>query len=266
MGNDTTVNVVTSYYNDLHKLNWLDLVFSKNYNLVLYTKDNNLKIGETEIRENEIVIPNYGRCDYAFFHYIISNYNDLPDYTVFTKIHWKEQGIDFYKLLDECIKYDYYEVGQGLHSYVWYNNDNLHLKEIPSQSYQNVDTPMVTGNPFNLENRFAGPNGDIPAKLETFEDWYNHIFPDRNNLPGKIYAFDHAPCFSVSRELIRRHPIEVYQYLFERFHPDSKSWDCNIRSIEEIGRHFHDNFVRFYGLLFTHAIDKTKFNVYPPQP
>ena len=171
-------------------------------------------------------------------------------------------------MLDECINYDYYEVGQGLNSYVWYNNDNLHLKEIPSKSYQNIDTPFETGNLFNLENRFAVPNRNISAKLETFEDWYNHIFPDRNNVPGKIYAFDHAHCFSASRELIRRHPVEIYQYLFERFHPTSKSLECDIRSIsiEEIGRHFQDNFGRFYGLLFTHGINKNKFKVYPPQP
>lgn len=72
------VSVVTSYYNDLHKLDWNNLVYNKNYNLVLYKKDDKLKISETKITENEISIPNYGRCDYAFLNYIINNYNNLP--------------------------------------------------------------------------------------------------------------------------------------------------------------------------------------------
>jgi hypothetical protein len=253
MGNN--VNVITSYHHDLHKLDWINLVYSKNYNLVLYKKDDNLKIGETKVTKSEISIPNYGRCDYAFLHYIITNYDNLPNHSVFTKIHWGDQGIDFYRLLDECINYDYYEVGQGLNSYVWFNNDNLHLREISGDCYQNVDMPYGTGNLFDFENR--------PEKLQTFEDWYNHIFPDRTKVPGKIYAYSHGPCFSVSRELIRRHPVSVYEYLFERFHPSSKSWECNVRSVEEIGRHFHDNFVRFYGLLFTHDVDE-KFKLHPP--
>lgn len=269
MDNNKTVNVVTSYYNDLHKLDWLNLLVEKNYDLVLYTKDDNLKIGEYEKRQIEtlnyylqtIAIPNYGRCDYAFFHYIINNYNNLPDYTVFTKIHWREHGLNFYELINQCTNYDYYEVGRGLHAYIWYNNDNLNLKEIEGDTYINVDTPYVTGNPFNFDGR--------AKRWEVFEDWYNHIFPDRTRLPGKVYAFDHTPCFSVSRELIQRHPVSVYEYLLERFHPSSKSWDYLLdndeqKTIVDVGKHFHDNFGRFYRLLFTHDIDENNFKVHQP--
>lgn len=258
-----SVSVITSYYNDLYKINhWKTLVESKNYNIILYEKSDNLKIGEKIVNENNIIIPNYGKSDYAFLTHIINNYDNLSNTTIFTKINWYEQieSFKFLKLLEECINYDYYEVGSALSAYVWYNNDNLHLKKITdslSVSYHNVDAPMQeTGNIFNLENR--------PSRIETFEDWYSHIFLNRNNLPAKVYAFGHAHCFSVSRDLIRRHDISVYKYLLERFHPDSNSSEN--KSKEEINNHFADCLGRFYGILFTHNIDKKKFNVFPPCP
>ena len=252
------INVITSYYNDFYKLDWDNLVYQKNYNLVIYKKSDDLEVGENGLIENQILIPNYGKSDYAFLSYIVDNYSNLPDHTIFTKINWKEQGINFYYLLDNCANYDYCEVGSGLRSYIWYNNDNLHLKEILGDTYINVDSPYVTGNPFNLDGR--------AKRWEVFEDWYNHIFPDRSNLPGKVYAFDHAHCFSVSKNLIQRHPIDVYKYLLERFHPSSKSWDYLLdnvekKTIQDVGNHFADNFGRFYRLLFTHGIDYNFFKI-----
>lgn len=254
----SSVDVVTATYNDLHKLIWLNLVEEKKYNFVLYVKDDNLKIGETHKEDNKVFIPNYGKCDYAFFHYIINNYHNLPDHVLFTKIHWYEQGINFPDLINNCANYDYYEVGAGLRAYIWYNNDNLHLKELQGHTYINVDTPYVTGNPFNLDGR--------AKRWEVFEDWYNHIFPDRSNVPGTVYAFDHAPCFSVSKELILRHPISVYEYLLERFHPSSNSWDFILdgderKTLDNVAQHYHDNLVRFYRLLFTHGIDQSAYNI-----
>lgn len=254
------VKVVTSYYNDFHKLNWSNLVYDKGYELVIHEKSDDIKIGDSKKIDDKILIPNYGKSDYAFFHYLVNNYYDLPDYSIFTKINWKEQGINFYYLLDNCTNYDYCEVGSGLRSYIWYNNDNLHLKELEGNTYINVDMPYVTGNPFNFDGR--------AKRWEVFEDWYNHIFPDRNNLPGRVYAFDHAHCFSVSKNLIHRHSIDVYKYLLERFHPSSKSWDYVLdnekKTIQDVGSHFADNFGRFYRLLFTHNIDQNVYNIHQP--
>ncbi|MFZ9531131.1 MAG: hypothetical protein ACO272_01305 [Candidatus Fonsibacter ubiquis] len=252
------VNVITSYYNDLYKLDWKNLIYEKGYNLITHKKCDNIKIGETKKENDIILIPNYGKSDYAFFHYIVNNYYNLSEYSVFTKINWKEQGINFYDLINECTNYDYYEVGKGLHSYIWYNNDNLNLRELEGDTYINVDTPYVTGNPFNFDGR--------AKRWEVFEDWYNYIFPDRNNLPGKVYAFDHAHCFSVSKNLIQRHSIKVYQYLLERFHPSSKSWDYIIdgdekKTIQDVSNHFADNFGRFYRILFTHGVDQSNFKI-----
>lgn len=244
------INVITSYYNDFYKLDWDNLVHQKNYNLVIYKKSDTLKIGESTIIDNQILIPNYGRCDYAFLYYIITNYDNLPDRTIFTKINWKEQSINFDILLNECLNYDYYEAGKGLKSYVWYDNNSLHLKQITSDFYQNIDNPSSTGNLFDLKNRLC--------EAETFEDWYNYIFPNRCSLPGKIYAFDHGPCFSVSRDLIKRHPIEIYRYLFEKFHEKSKSWNHSKINVENIGHHYHNHFLRFYKILFTHDVDNIK--------
>jgi hypothetical protein len=36
------INVITSYYNDFYKLDWDNLVYQKNYNLVIYKKSDDL--------------------------------------------------------------------------------------------------------------------------------------------------------------------------------------------------------------------------------
>lgn len=151
-------------------------------------------------------------------------------------------------MLDNCIKYDYYEVGCGPQSYMWYNDSKSHLKQIKSNFYINVDYPYSSE---------IGESLDV----ENFKVWYNHIFSNICDVPGKIFAFDHGPCFSVSKQLIERHPIDVYQYLMERFHPNSKSWNINKITIEDVGHHYHNHFLRFYKILFTHNAEK-KYKIY----
>ena len=63
--------------------------------------------------EHNIEIPNYGRCDYAFLYHIVKNYEQLDDYTIFTKINWQDQGIPIQHLLENVFKYDF--IWEGVH-------------------------------------------------------------------------------------------------------------------------------------------------------
>jgi len=79
-----------------------------------------------------------------------------------------------------------------------------------------------------------------------------------------IPNFGHGPVFSVSKGLIRRHPKEVYEKCLNKFYPESGSWDTDYQkygfsSLKEqmidLGRSLHDQFLRFYPVLFTFQAD-----------
>ena len=80
-----TLRLVTSTYNDEKKMKWLTNLVNQNIPYIVYKKND--KLTETIVREQYnptlgyqcLEIPNYGRCEYAFFHHIITNYDDLDD-------------------------------------------------------------------------------------------------------------------------------------------------------------------------------------------
>lgn len=262
------LEVVTSYYNDLHRLNWQNVI--GNSKLTVYHKNDQLKIGEY-IDGNHIEIPNFGRCDYAFILHIIKNYDNLSDVTLFTKINWKDQPTNFPLLVNECLNYDYAEVGFEKESYWWHDDiNNSPPKNI--KIHHRVDT---------TETKFFKKTNSklyhIYYDPDCMNDWYKHIY-DNGSVPGIVYAFSHGPCFSVSKRLIQRHPIEVYQYLLDRFHPYN-SWNNVIAKqyyahkhpdgvtdehiLKYIGHHYHDQLLRFWRVLFTHRADTSLFKIRP---
>ena len=66
--------IVVSRYNE--DISWLDCEIS---NCIIYNK------GKPLLIDNEIMLPNVGRESETYLHYIITNYDNLPDIIVFTK-------------------------------------------------------------------------------------------------------------------------------------------------------------------------------------
>lgn len=268
------VDIVVSYYNDLQKLNdWpLELIKNKGMNFVFYKKEDNLNVGNEYVtNNNHIAIPNIGRCDYAFFYHIVKNYHNLPDYTVFTKINWKYENLNFEKFIDNCVGYDYCGCGSQdkIESIVWCDNSCVEKARSLNTNYRkditNLDAPK------NLHIRHI-------KYAETLEDWYSYIF-GKQNLPKVVDTHVKGPCFSVSKRAILSNKLSDYEYLLNRFYKSSNSWNYEkCRFCEEDGRmvladsngmeghpyfhgkkldeqtdisfHFHDNFLRFYKTLF----------------
>lgn len=268
------MDIVTSYYKDLTKLNdWpLELIKNKNMNLILYKKDDDLSEKEQNVlSNNHIAIANIGMCDYAFLYHIVKNYHNLPDRTVFTKITWKHDNFNFEKFLNNCIEYDYCGCANEnqIESYVICDNTCLNEAHALNTKYRkniiNLDVPK------NHETRSI-------KFAETLEDWYLHIF-GKQNLLQIIDVPINGPCFSVSKKAILANTLESYEYLLNRFYRSSNSWNyekCNFcyengkkvladsngmaghyyysnRKLDELTDiyfHFHDNFLRFYKILF----------------
>lgn len=275
------VNIITSYYSDGQKFNWKDrckdfLDPDTDLQFFVYVKKDDLHLDPSicnQIETGEFLIPNIGRCDFAFLLHIIRNYDNLSDVNVFTKVNWMDQRNDFFDLLTNSQKYDFCDVGDTPELQIWdteildSNVQEYLVKNLPSGSkYQLVDSRKNKSNG-NYYHAF---------KSDCLNDWYGEIFKECTP-PKPFWSWAHGPCFSVSREAIRRHPREVYEYLLNRFLPESNSWEKDLGKklmseakgyevsdkevMDDAAHHYHDNLLRFWRVLFTHNLDKEKFNI-----
>ena len=226
------LRVITSCYKDDDKLLWTRDLGQREIPYIIYRKRDNVSQLNTPLADlphQLLEIPNIGRCEYTFFTHIVLNYDNLDDITVFTKSNWAENGISFWEFINTCKEYDYMNVG-------------THAGEI---DYSDDD----------IKNY----NGDI---IDSRTTWYNEIFKDSvEPRPTMVMVWGHGPCFSVSRELIRRHPKSVYEYFLDRLTIPSQKYGKE-DSIK-IGKIYHDEIQRFYTILFTHDLIEGKFKIYP---
>jgi hypothetical protein len=230
--------VITSCYTDSNLLEtWIPELERKQILYTVYQKDTTLQKGEEKKEGNMIYIPNYGRCDYAFLYHIVKNYDQLEDITLFVKNNWKSQHIDVWNHVHVCKNVDFMESGKQRRFQYWSDR----------------------WTPFPRHEELHKTTHDY---AQTAYDWYQAIFPDIDP-PVVVPGWGMGPCFSVSKRLIHRHPKKVYEYLLERFYPESKSWDiekAKVRyptleeQLEDIGKHYHDCFQRFWYILFTHHL------------
>ena len=168
--------VIARYKEDL---SWIDSIPS-DYNVIIYDKSpaNSKKI------PNAIKLPNVGREAHTYLRYIVDNYNSLPDVTVFA------QGNPF----DHC------------HGFI-----NL-LGSVPANGYYD----------FNCINTFVHitPLGIFRAGVQIFDaDFAGYVLGAVNGLYNTNHTVikldvSHFAIFSVSRDLILKHPLSFYLELF----------------------------------------------------
>jgi len=215
------------------QLNMPVLVYEKDDSLPFMTSfatDRNPPGGNGQI----IRLDNTGSCDYAFLYHMYTNYDNLDDVTIFTKVNLDNPGnIDqptFRQFVFEADRWDFSECGTFAIRNAW--NLNLHYK---NQQF--------------LEFAYEEPSKRCPLHQRA-SDWYDHIFGGQPFPKTTINIWGHGPCFSVSREMIRRHPRSVYKYLMETYLSpyNRKDETCDFNPT-------HDHFVRFWKLLFTHGVD-----------
>jgi hypothetical protein len=230
------IRVVTACYNDEKKLLWIPELLHRNISYVIYRKNDNInylddthKTFESDLKYQCIEIPNIGRCDYAFIRHVIVNYDNLDDITVFVKSNWHEYSIPFWDLIDNCINYDY--INMGTH---------------PENPYDYSD---------NFSHNIDGKS------IDSRTTWYNELFDSEIAKSNNIRVSGHGPCFSVSRKLILRHPKSVYEYLLERLTIPYKIYDDK-KLINEIGVIYHNELQRFYSVLFTYNLIDNEYAIY----
>jgi Protein of unknown function (DUF3431) len=253
-----SVHLITSTYKDRHELDsWLPIVI-QNYNTqdceldyTIYEKVDGFEFNQYKKKdEHEIYLSNFGRCDYAFLFHIVKNYDNLANFTVFTK----SNRIELTRIQDivtNCHFYDFCESGgvnkQQFHDPRNASNANLY--------------------PSHLVERCYLPGNHV-YEAQVTKDWIQEIFGD--DLPGHYEGFTVGPpCFAVAKNIILRHPKHVYEFLLHKFHPSSNSWNVKKaselmgdKSLEDVGKHFHDCFTRFWKPFFLHKVENPKIGRY----
>jgi hypothetical protein len=245
-----TLRVVTAVAYDWERMDrWFPRFEATNIPYTIYEKQNDLRLGEERHpRSNIIQIPNIGRSDYAFLYHIIQNYDCLDDVTLFVKNNWYVHNIDFFGHLQriQTAHYDYFETGTEPKFQYW--------SDEPGPYPRNEEVYK-----------------DRHAYAQTAIDWFREVYPT-GPWPTPQAGWGQGPCFSVSRELIRRHPKSVYEHMITKFFPESGAWDVakaiefypNMEDqLKDVWTHFHDNFGRFWRILFTHGADPAVFTLGP---
>ena len=176
--------IIVARYNE--NVEWLNSEMS---NCIIYNKGNKLNI------YNEILLENLGRESETYLHYIITNYDSLPDVIVFT-----QAKISDHKGSDDV-------------NYL-INIKNEALNHSKSQNFfihNDIGNNIHFDKKWNLRNGKYFLNDNYKNnKPVTFIDWFKTNI--NINYPNPITVYGNA-IFAVKKELILKNPIEYYQKL-----------------------------------------------------
>ena len=244
------IMIVTSSYNDLNRLTWWPEVAKFGLHPMLYHKDDTLPHGtEISLSASSRRIANFGKADYAFLHHIVHHYNNLNDHTIFVKCNWFENRIDLKSTIDNTANWDFLDAGTIPLLQVW--NPNV--------------LPMLSPLPCVDINQMYGSN--MAYEHIIVKEWFDHIFA--STPPDLQLIWGHGPCFAVSRRLIHRHSLSVYQELYDKFTPTSEIWHLNKQDSryssldpKTLANAHCDVMIRLYRILFTHGAD-IKYKIRP---
>ena len=176
--------IIVARYNE--NIEWLN---DELKNCIIYNKGDKLNI------ENEVMLENVGRESESYLHYIIANYDNLPDVIVFTQArlvdHIGSNDVNFLITLKNSALRD----GKSQYFYTHIdNNNNIHWDK--EWNLRNGD--------YYLKDNYKN---NAPV---TFVNWFKtNINPNYPN-PIRIYI---AGIFAVKKEYILNKPIEYYKKL-----------------------------------------------------
>jgi hypothetical protein len=167
----------------------IDWLQSEMSNCIIYNKGTPLNI------KNEVCLDNVGRESDTYLHYIINNYNNLPDVIVFTQglISDHIAGGDVDWLLDIKNEALFYSKSQN---YMVHNDIGKNINWDKEWNLRKGE--------YYLKDNYKN---NMPRK---FIDWYKEYIGPTYPTPMKIYV---AALFAVKKELILANQLEYYKHL-----------------------------------------------------
>ena len=184
--------IIVSRYNE--NIEWLN---NEMQNCIIYNKGNKLNI------DNEIIIENVGRESETYLHYIITNYDNLPDIIVFTqaKIADHKGSDDVNYLINIKNEALYHSKSQNFLTH--YHGKNV--------------WDIQWDNDWNFSNGKYYLSDNYKNEPIKFIDWFKqniHInYPD----PIKIYS---SAIFAVKKEVILKKSLQYYENLILQVNHD----------------------------------------------
>ena len=237
--------VVTSTYKDSYQ-NVLRAVLVHGWKLIVYNKNDNMKIGEEKVTYKDehltvIDIPNIGRCDYSFLYYIIKNYDNLPDQILFTKANYMDQNIQIELALNNK---NFMLIGK-----------HVKIGLLNKECKQQLLSSGISE--YNIEELTVNKSNYTDPCFQSYltNDFYKIVYGDKEFPDDYVVNFGHGPCFCVTREVILSHNIDIYEKLLDTFYPGKEHWTeweghSETETMYHIGKRYHDNLLRFWLLLF----------------
>ncbi len=185
MQNKNLLEVVISRYSE--DMSWVSNI-PENCKFVIYNKGNDLHIPSVKLK-------NIGRESHTYIHHIVSNYNNLSDYTIFV------QGNPF-------------DHSPGLIGYI---QNLLNLNEV------NQDFFWLTSNMFRTDFEYKRePNMSVCPYIKFA---YETIFGESPNF--ETFIFGGGAQFCVSKSRIQERSFDFYKNILDIFEkvPVGNSWE-----------------------------------------
>jgi hypothetical protein len=181
--------IIVARYNE--QIDWLN---SESQNCIIYNKGTKL---EPDNIHNEVFLENMGRESDTYLHYIIANYDNLPDIIVFTQARIADhRGRDDVNYLLRIKN----EAAQQSKS----QNYITHTDTTNARCWDRKWNYNNNNNKYFMENNFKNNTPVI------FETWF--IANIEIDYPNPIKIYPNA-IFAVRKENILRRPIEFYKQL-----------------------------------------------------
>jgi len=218
--------IVHNYNSDL---NWLKIThehgFSKE-NILIYQKINNDELDWSHIGK-VFKSPNVGANQYEILRFIIDNYNNLPDNSIFIKgnilFHEHIKGVNNYTTLDRFIESLYsHSVFSIWQDKLLLSGDRSHCRDTSEEMLRNgiLNQPIEWTYDGRVEHRYFSSIYDIL-------DW---LFEDYPRPPSM--QFVPASIFSVPKEMICIRSKTFYERLLSimtyqpKFYSDWAKYVC----------------------------------------
>lgn len=219
---DYKMEIVISRFNE--DLKWLQYPPFNKHKIICYNKSDNDNFYKPD-NMTVYKLPNLGRETHTYLHHIMTNYDNLPDATIFlpgsgdyeTKIENCTQTV----LLSEKYQRDVFlgNYNQNVRNYIYYFTMDRWEVRHPLNNSQNKDSSLQ------------------PAIIRPYGKWYDHHFKDI-----VMQYVNWCGIFAITKETIRQHPIEHYKPFFdelsvgkdlEAVHYIERSWNAIFHPMEK---------------------------------
>lgn len=174
-------------------------------NCIIYNKGEPLGI------ENEILLPNVGRENETYLHYIIDNYNNLPDIVLFTRAKINQYIPDINTVLELKNRAINSALVYGKSETNLCHNINMCTNDYCGLCVYISEKPYNSYSPKYFEGNYLN---NTPV---LFTDWFKQNID--SNFPN-IVSMYLMNCFAVKKETILNHSIDYYQKLIVNVNHD----------------------------------------------